>query len=113
MAGSKAFSPANAGTEWEHSRSAWYAHADAVLAVRDLALEQARASRDRWRRDYVELADRHKRMLAELEASQRRAVALVERIDAARAWARQHLTPELEAGLLGVLRGDQPKETRP
>lgn len=44
MAGSKAFSPANAGTEWEHGRSAWYAHADAVLAVRDAELEASRES---------------------------------------------------------------------
>lgn len=45
------------------------------------------------------------------EASRRRAVALVERLDAARDWARRNLTPEQQAGLLGVLRGDQPKET--
>lgn len=45
---------------------------------------------------------------AELDASRRRAVAFVERIDAARAWARQHLDVEHQAGLLGVLRGDQP-----
>ncbi|MFD3336121.1 hypothetical protein ACFWV1_26260 [Streptomyces sp. NPDC058700] len=34
--GSKAFLAD--GTEWEHARSVWYAHADAVLAVRDVEL---------------------------------------------------------------------------
>ncbi|MFK0045487.1 hypothetical protein ACIQU4_15440 [Streptomyces sp. NPDC090741] len=48
---------------------------------------------------------------AELEASQRRAVALVERIDAARAWARHNLTAEQTDQLFAVLRGDQAKET--
>jgi hypothetical protein len=48
---------------------------------------------------------------AELEASQRRGIAFGERIDAARAWARQHLDAEQQAGLLAVLRGDQLKET--
>lgn len=43
---------------------------------------------------------------ADLDASQRRAVAFAERIDAARAWARRHLDAEQQAGLLGVLRGD-------
>ncbi|MEU3665784.1 hypothetical protein [Streptomyces virginiae] len=42
--------------------------ADAVLAVRDLELEQARASRDRWRSDYAELAERHKAVTAKLAA---------------------------------------------
>jgi hypothetical protein len=46
----------------------------------------------------------------EYEQARRRAVTLVERADAARAWARQHLTPEQQAGLLAALRGDQPKE---
>jgi len=48
---------------------------------------------------------------AELDTARRRAVALVERADAARAWARQHLTPEQQTGLLAALRGSQPKET--
>lgn len=39
-AGSKAFLAD--GTEWDHARAAWYAHADAVLAVRDRELEQLR-----------------------------------------------------------------------
>ncbi|MER7507039.1 hypothetical protein ABTX82_01620 [Streptomyces lavendulae] len=47
----------------------------------------------------------------QLGAAHRRAVRLVERIGDARAWARQHLTPEQQTGLLGVLRGGQPKET--
>ncbi|MFJ3699548.1 hypothetical protein ACIPW9_36400 [Streptomyces sp. NPDC090052] len=41
-AGSKAFLAD--GSEWEHARAAWYAHADAVLAVRDTAMEQLRES---------------------------------------------------------------------
>lgn len=45
---------------------------------------------------------------AELAASQRRAVTFVERIDAARAWARQHLDPEQQTGLLAVLGGFDP-----
>jgi hypothetical protein len=40
-AGSKAFLAE--GSEWEHARAAWYAHADAVLAVRDREMEQLRA----------------------------------------------------------------------
>ncbi|MFE4867679.1 hypothetical protein [Streptomyces sp. NPDC056682] len=40
-AGSKAFLAD--GREWEHMRAAWYAHADAVLAVRDAELEQLKA----------------------------------------------------------------------
>lgn len=47
---------------------------------------------------------------AELEASQRRAVTFQIRIDSARAWARQNLDAEQQAGLLGVLRGDQMAE---
>lgn len=43
---------------------------------------------------------------AVLEVAGRRAVAFQTRIDAARAWARQHLEPEQQAGLLAVLRGD-------
>lgn len=39
-AGSKAFLAD--GTEWDHARSAWYAHADAVLGVRDTELQQLR-----------------------------------------------------------------------
>ncbi|MEU8839971.1 hypothetical protein AB0D97_12690 [Streptomyces roseus] len=45
---------------------------------------------------------------SELDAARRRAVTLVERIDAAREWARQHLTADQQAGLLAALRGDQP-----
>lgn len=37
-AGSKAFLAE--GSEWDHARAAWYAHADAVLRVRDRELEQ-------------------------------------------------------------------------
>ncbi|MGW6395429.1 hypothetical protein ACWFR1_34175 [Streptomyces sp. NPDC055103] len=37
-AGSKAFLAD--GTEWEHARSVWYAHADAVLSVRDAEMER-------------------------------------------------------------------------
>lgn len=37
-AGSKAFLAD--GTEWEHARSVWYAHADAVLGVRDAEIER-------------------------------------------------------------------------
>lgn len=40
-AGSKAFLAD--GTEWEHARAAWYAHADAALAVRDREVEQLNA----------------------------------------------------------------------
>ncbi|MEU6397846.1 hypothetical protein ABZ867_12800 [Streptomyces cinnamoneus] len=57
-AGSKAFLAD--GDEWNHIRSVWLAHADAVLAVRDLELEQARASRERWRREVLELAEQVK-----------------------------------------------------
>jgi len=39
-AGSKAFLAE--GSEWEHARSVWYAHADAVLAVRDTELRHLR-----------------------------------------------------------------------
>ncbi|WP_221888933.1 hypothetical protein, partial [Streptomyces sp. WAC08241] len=39
-AGSKAF--LGEGTEWEHVRSVWYAHADAVLATRDAEMERLR-----------------------------------------------------------------------
>lgn len=45
---------------------------------------------------------------AELEASERRAIRLVERIGDARTWARQNLTPKQQLALLAVLRGDQP-----
>lgn len=48
---------------------------------------------------------------SELEAARRRAITLVERIDAARTWARQHLTAEQAEQLYAVLRGDQPKGT--
>jgi hypothetical protein len=49
--------------------------------------------------------------LAEIAANhEAAAVTFQTRIDAARAWARQHLDAEQQAGLLGVLRGDQPKE---
>jgi len=30
------------GTEWEHARSVWYAHADAVLSVRDAEMDRLR-----------------------------------------------------------------------
>ncbi|MER6778442.1 MULTISPECIES: hypothetical protein [unclassified Streptomyces] len=71
----------------------------AVLSVRDAELTDARA-----RADQAE---------AGLESSRRRAVLFVERIDAARAWARQHLSAEQAEQLYAVLRGDQPKEPRP
>ncbi|MEC4016042.1 hypothetical protein [Streptomyces sp. H27-D2] len=37
-AGSRAFH--EPGTAWDHPRSAWYAHADAALSVRDRRMEQ-------------------------------------------------------------------------
>lgn len=42
---------------------------------------------------------------ADLDTARRRTVALVERIDDGRAWARQHLTVEQQTELLGVLAG--------
>lgn len=42
---------------------------------------------------------------AELDASQRRAVRLVERIGDARTWARKNLTAEQERQLLAILGG--------
>ncbi|KOU30190.1 hypothetical protein ADK53_28645 [Streptomyces sp. WM6373] len=41
---------------------------DAVLAVRDLELEQARASRERWRQEILELAEQVKALNAKLDA---------------------------------------------
>ncbi|MFH9798067.1 hypothetical protein [Streptomyces virginiae] len=38
---------------------------DAVLAVRDLELEQARASRERWRQEVLELAEQVKALNAD------------------------------------------------
>ncbi|WP_393075162.1 hypothetical protein [Streptomyces sp. LN704] len=43
-AGSKAFLAD--GTEWEHARAAWYAHADAVLAVLPATADQAAILRE-------------------------------------------------------------------
>lgn len=48
-AGSKAF--LGNGTEWEHARSVWYAHADAVLAVRDAELQTAHLRADAAERE--------------------------------------------------------------
>ncbi|GAA3267980.1 hypothetical protein [Streptomyces lavendulae] len=48
---------------------------------------------------------------ADLEASERRAVTLVERIGDARNWARENLPPEQQLALLAILRGSRPKET--
>ncbi|WP_405883597.1 hypothetical protein OG747_36450 [Streptomyces sp. NBC_01384] len=45
-AGSKAFLAD--GSEWDHARAAWYAHADAVLAVRDREIEQLNAELRRY-----------------------------------------------------------------
>jgi hypothetical protein len=44
----------------------------------------------------------------EYEQARRRAVALVERADSARDWARRNLDTDQQAGLLAALRGDQP-----
>jgi hypothetical protein len=48
---------------------------------------------------------------SELDTARRNAITFQTRLDAARAWARRNLTAEQQTGLLGVLRGDQPKET--
>ncbi|WP_405888817.1 hypothetical protein OG762_36670 [Streptomyces sp. NBC_01136] len=45
-AGSKAFLAD--GREWDHARAAWYAHADAVLAVRDREMERLHAELRRY-----------------------------------------------------------------
>ncbi|MFI6103196.1 hypothetical protein [Streptomyces sp. NPDC051310] len=47
-AGSKAFLAE--GTEWDHARAAWYAHADAALRVLGTEVEQLRADLD-WTRE--------------------------------------------------------------
>ncbi|MFD6180095.1 hypothetical protein [Streptomyces goshikiensis] len=92
---------ANPGCRWEDAHPddlhCFRSDAYAALSVRDDELTAARA-----RADQAE---------AGLESNRRRAVLFVERIDAARAWGRQHLNPEQRAGLLAALRGDQPKET--
>lgn len=49
---------------------------------------------------------------AELNRSQRRAVAFQTRLDAARDWARQHLKAEQQDGLLEALRGDTSNPNR-
>ncbi|KOV07491.1 hypothetical protein [Streptomyces sp. XY533] len=41
---------------------------DAILAVRDLELEQARASREQWRQEVLELAEQVKALNAKLDA---------------------------------------------
>lgn len=46
----------------------------------------------------------------ELDASQRRAVRLVERIGDARVWARKNLTAEQQEQLLAVLAGREPRQ---
>jgi hypothetical protein len=51
---------------------------DAVLAVRDLELEQAQASRERWRQEVLELAGQDKAARERAE----RAEAALERIEA-------------------------------
>ncbi|MFJ8016206.1 hypothetical protein [Streptomyces sp. NPDC096339] len=70
-------------------------------------LATAQASRERWRREYAELASQHRRVRSELEASQRRGLAFIERIDAARTWARRNLPADQQTALLTVLRGDE------
>jgi hypothetical protein len=45
--------------------------------------------------------------------ARQRAVRLQARIDNARDWARRNLTDQQHAGLLGVLRGDEPHACRP
>jgi hypothetical protein len=73
-AGSKAFLAD--GTEWEHARSAWYTHADAVLPIIQDAL---REQRDRQVTQSVALVQRN----ADLQ------IALREVLDAFEAyWAR-------------------------
>ncbi|MER6488774.1 hypothetical protein ABT264_35160 [Streptomyces virginiae] len=47
------------------------------------------------------------------ETARQRAVLLQTRIDNARDWARRNLTDQQHAGLLGVLRGDEPHACRP
>ncbi|MGW6743755.1 hypothetical protein ACWGDX_24055 [Streptomyces sp. NPDC055025] len=63
-AGSKAFD--QPGTEWDHARDAWYAHADAVMAVDRAELERMRRSLAALRRAHVALASRAGRDQAEL-----------------------------------------------
>ncbi|MGW9437969.1 hypothetical protein [Streptomyces sp. NPDC055607] len=54
-AGSKAF--LGGGTEWEHARSVWYAHADAVLATRDAEMGRLRVRAEIAEARAQELAD--------------------------------------------------------
>jgi hypothetical protein len=74
--------------------------AEAVLAARDVELTNSRRI---WKQQWTELHQLH-------QASQQRTITLVERIDAARAWARHNLTPDQQTGLLGALRGDEPEQ---
>ncbi|MFJ3200979.1 hypothetical protein [Streptomyces sp. NPDC086989] len=78
----------NPGHRWEEAHPddvlAYGSDADAIITVRDPALEQARASRERWRRDYAELVDQHKRTAGELEASRRRAIRIQTLLDETR-----------------------------
>ncbi|MFF7851893.1 hypothetical protein ACFZDF_30540 [Streptomyces sp. NPDC007910] len=109
-AGSKAFLAD--GTEWEHARSVWYAHADAVLTVRDAEMERmkllvAASSEDgqavRMAAQYAERAiengeraDRAEQLAADLRAQviteQKRAeqaeAALARVRDVADGWAK-------------------------
>ncbi|GHB55812.1 hypothetical protein GCM10010331_49590 [Streptomyces xanthochromogenes] len=64
-AGSKAFLAD--GREWEHMRAAWYAHADAVLTIRDTELEQLRSRHDALHRAHVALATQGGKDQAALE----------------------------------------------
>jgi hypothetical protein len=55
------------------------------------------------------LADNVEQLVdAELESSERRAITLQTRIDAARDWARRNLPAKQQAGLLAALGRDQP-----
>jgi hypothetical protein len=73
-AGSKAFLAD--GTEWEHARAAWYAHADAVLPIIQDAL---RDQRDRQVTQSVALVQRN----ADLQITLRQALDAFEAY-----WAR-------------------------
>ncbi|GAA1778809.1 MULTISPECIES: hypothetical protein [Actinomycetes] len=69
---------------------------DAVLAVRDLELEQARASREQWRQEVLELAEQVKALNAKLDA-------IAQAADLIRADADHHdgclLEPNADGGI--------------